>query len=75
MTSAEACIALNMLPTMGPVQLRKLLEVFETPKRILGAPGSELRTVDGIGSEVAGMTTRSCSGAGLGQVDGTRVRP
>ena len=28
MNSTEACIALNMLPTMGPVRLRKLLEVF-----------------------------------------------
>ena len=37
MNSTEACIALNMLPTMGPVRLRKLLEVFETPERILAA--------------------------------------
>ena len=36
MNSTEACIALNMLPTMGPVRLRKLLEVFETPERVLG---------------------------------------
>ena len=41
-----------MLPTMGPVRLRKLLEVFETPEQILGARGSELRKVDGIGKEV-----------------------
>ena len=37
MNSTEACIALNMLPKMGPVRLRKLLEVFETPERILTA--------------------------------------
>ncbi len=53
MNPTEACIALNMLPTMGPVRLRKLLEVFETPEQILGARGSELRAVEGIGGEVA----------------------
>ncbi|HEY3662779.1 MAG TPA: DNA-processing protein DprA [Chthoniobacterales bacterium] len=53
MNSTEACIALNMVAGMGPVRLRKLLEVFETPERILAAKRSELRTVDGIGSDVA----------------------
>ncbi|MEP6698924.1 MAG: DNA-processing protein DprA [Verrucomicrobiota bacterium] len=53
MNATEACIALNMLPTMGPVRLRKLLEVFETPERILAARGSELRAVQGIGKDVA----------------------
>ena len=38
---------------MGPVRLRKLLEVFETPERILSAKRSELRAVEGIGNEVA----------------------
>src|SRR5467141_789254 len=42
-----------MLPTVGPVRLRKLLEVFEEPQRILAAKRSELRKVEGIGSEVA----------------------
>ena len=53
MTGTEACIALNMVPNLGPVRLRKLLEVFETPARILLARASELKTVDGIGKEVA----------------------
>lgn len=53
MNPTEACIALNMLATMGPVRLRKLLEVFETPEKVLGARGSELRAVEGIGGEVA----------------------
>ena len=52
MTPTEACIALNMLPTMGPVRLRKLLEVFQTPERVLTANRDALRTVDGIGREV-----------------------
>ncbi|CAA9233444.1 MAG: Rossmann fold nucleotide-binding protein Smf possibly involved in DNA uptake [uncultured Chthoniobacterales bacterium] len=46
-----------MLPTMGPVRLRKLLQVFETPERILSARGSALRAVDGIGAEVVEQIT------------------
>jgi DNA processing protein len=53
MNSTEACIALNMVAKMGPVRLRRLLEVFETPERILLAKRSELRAVDGIGPDVA----------------------
>src|SRR5438105_99606 len=53
MNSTEACIALNMLPTMGPVRLRKLLEVFGTPEQILTAKRDQLRKVDGVGNEVA----------------------
>jgi DNA processing protein len=57
MNSTEACIALNMLRMMGPVRLRKLLEVFETPERVLAAKRSELRAIDGIGNEVADQIT------------------
>ena len=57
MNSTEACIALNMLPTMGPVRLRKLLQVFETPERILAARASALRAVDSVGAEVAEQIT------------------
>ncbi len=53
MNSTEACVALNMLPHIGPVRMRKLLEVFETPERILSARGDALRRIDGIGNEVA----------------------
>src|SRR5256885_8153028 len=53
MNAIEACIALNMLPTVGPVRLRKLLEVFQEPQQILGAKRHELRKVEGIGNEVA----------------------
>jgi DNA processing protein len=42
-----------MIPGMGPVRLRKLLEVFERPDRILNAKGSELRSIDGIGHETS----------------------
>src|SRR5581483_3722844 len=53
MNATEACIALNMLPTVGPVRLRKLLEVFETPERVLTAKRMQLREVEGVGNEVA----------------------
>jgi DNA processing protein len=53
MNATEACIALNMLPTVGPVRLRKLLQVFKEPERVLAAKRVELRQVEGIGNEVA----------------------
>jgi len=53
MTETEARIALNMVPGVGPVRLRKLLETFETPARVLLAGASALRQVSGIGGEVA----------------------
>src|SRR5213595_794906 len=53
MNTTEACIALNMLPTVGPVRLRKLLQVFGTPERVLTVKRHELRAVEGIGGEVA----------------------
>src|SRR4051794_21314714 len=53
MNSTEACIVLNMLPTMGPVRLRKLLEAFGTPENVLATKRDQLRRVDGIGNEVA----------------------
>lgn len=53
MNSTEACIALNMLPTIGPVRLRNLLQVFGSPESVLSARGDKLRSVDGVGAEVA----------------------
>jgi DNA processing protein len=53
MTPTEAYIALNMLPGIGAARLRRLLEVFQSPERILLAPASELRSVQGIGPEVS----------------------
>ena len=53
MTETEACIALNMIPKLGPVKLRRLLDVFGSPQRILLAKSAELRSVEGIGPEIA----------------------
>jgi DNA processing protein len=52
-TETEACIALNMIPGLGPVRLRALLGVFETPQRVLGAGRAALKAVSGVGSETA----------------------
>jgi DNA processing protein len=57
MNATEACIALNMLPTMGPVRLRALLKVFGAPDRVLTAKRDELRRVEGFGNEVADQIT------------------
>jgi len=53
MTSTEAYIALNMVPGIGPARLRRLMEVFETPERILLSRAADLRAVQGIGKDVA----------------------
>jgi len=53
MTPQEALVALNMLPTIGPIRTRRLLEAFGTPAAVLGAPLDRLMRVDGIGEESA----------------------
>jgi DNA processing protein len=55
MNVTEACIALNMLPTIGPVRLRKLLEIFKEPQQVLAAKRNDLCKVEGVGNEVAGQ--------------------
>jgi DNA processing protein len=53
MTETEACIALNMVPRMGPVRMRKLLARFGSPSKILHAPAAALQEADGVGGEAA----------------------
>lgn len=53
MTDLEAIVALNLLPKIGPVRVRRLLEAFGSPAAILGAPLDRLMRVDGIGEESA----------------------
>ncbi|MBV9297799.1 MAG: DNA-protecting protein DprA [Verrucomicrobia bacterium] len=52
MTRKEAFIALNMVPSLGPVRLRRLLETFGSPERILSAKRNELQAVDGVNQAV-----------------------
>lgn len=53
MTEPEAYIALNMIRKVGPVRVRRLLEAFSSPVKVLQAGERELRAVDGIGVDVA----------------------
>ncbi len=53
MTPLEALVSLNMLPKIGPVRVRRLLETFGDPASVLGAPKDRLMRVDGIGEETA----------------------
>ncbi len=55
MSPLEALVALNMLPKIGPVRVRRLLEGFGDPAAVLGAPKDRLMRVDGIGEETAGI--------------------
>lgn len=49
MTRTEAYLALNLLPQVGPVRVRKLLRHFGSPERILAAKSSEIVQVEGFG--------------------------
>jgi DNA processing protein len=53
MENLEAFVALNMIDGIGPVRLRKLLDVFGDAVSILQAPESTLLRVNGIGEELA----------------------
>ncbi|MFC5050230.1 DNA-processing protein DprA [Rubritalea spongiae] len=53
MNSREALIALNMLPKIGPIRVRRLLENLGSAEAILKAPSSQLIQVQGIGPETA----------------------
>jgi len=53
MTSKEAFLALNLLPKIGPIRVRRLLERFDSPEKILSANRTDLASVSGIGREMA----------------------
>ena len=53
MTSLEAILALNLLPSFGPVRIAKLLEAFGDAESVLRASAASLQRVDGIGPETA----------------------
>jgi DNA processing protein len=55
--SREALIALNLIEGIGPVRVRHLLEHFADAPAILGASGSKLQKVPGIGQELAAAIT------------------
>ena len=55
---SQAYVALNMLPHIGPVRLRRLLAAFGSAPAILTAKKADLLRVEGIGQEVAAKKFR-----------------
>jgi DNA processing protein len=55
MTETEALLVLNMLPKIGPVRARRLMEVCGGAAAVLKSGTSKLRSVNGIGSETASI--------------------
>lgn len=55
MTVTESMMALNMLPKIGPVRVRRLIEAFGSAQAVLGADMKRLLRVEGIGPELAGV--------------------
>jgi len=53
MNNREALVALNMLPKIGPVRVRRLLQRFNSAEAILSADSRSLMSVDGIGNDTA----------------------
>jgi len=57
MTTREATIALNMLPKIGSVRVRRLIELLGSAEAILKAPADTLTRAQGIGNETAKIIT------------------
>lgn len=53
MTHIEATLALNLLPSFGPVRIARLLEHFGDAESVLRASLDRLQKVEGIGPETA----------------------
>ena len=53
MNRFEALVKLNMLPEMGSIRLKRLLEFFEKPENILAVSLDELARIPGIGRQTA----------------------
>ncbi len=53
MTYTEACLVINMIPKVGPIRLRRLLQAFGDPQAVLRANADRLAGVEGIKPELA----------------------
>ena len=53
LTRTEAYLALTLLPRIGPVRVRRLVESLGGPERVLDATLDRLVSVSGIGAEIA----------------------
>lgn len=57
MSPREATLALNLLPTIGPVRIARLIEHLGSAEKVLSATTSQLIRIDGIGPETAKIIT------------------
>lgn len=57
MNKTEALVGLNLILDIGSIRLKRLLEVFETPEKILSAAEGKLSAVYGIGEKIAQKIT------------------
>ena len=53
MTETEACIALNLIPNLGPVRVRKLVAAFGSPQAVLQAKRRDMGQIDGFGIDLS----------------------
>jgi DNA processing protein len=53
MTETEACVALNLIPNLGPVRVRKLLQAFGSPQAALQAKRREIERIEGFGLDLS----------------------
>ena len=53
MNNQESLLALNLLPGLGPIRIRRLLERFQTSEQVLRARENQLTAVQGIGPKAA----------------------
>lgn len=60
MDDRERLILLNLIPDIGSLRARRLLEAFGTLRELFGAPEELLRHVDGIGPVLARRITAYC---------------
>ena len=60
LTNRERYILLNLIPDVGSVRLRRLLEAFGELERVFGAGEAELRQVEGIGPVLAQRIVAGC---------------
>ncbi len=53
LTTLDAYLALNLLPKVGPIRVKRMIEQFGSPEAVLAAPIRDLLRVPGIGEEMA----------------------
>lgn len=53
MTRTEAYLALNLIPQVGPVRVKRLLQLLGTPEAILSAGVEQLCRAEGVNRELA----------------------